>query len=120
MDRLRRLQPPGDSSAAASESGSGFDAGGAHVPMLDLVQKDGSRIGLPYSYLFEVQLTGDGAVVLRYADKHATIRGRNLLPLYNSLLAHTVRRISVSPTPFDNEEAASWVKEIVIESEESA
>lgn len=91
----------------------GFEAeAGSQPRMIDLVFKNGDRIGLPYAYLLKVHLSGGGKLELSFTDTTVTITGRNLGLLYQHLLAQTARRIEESLTGFDDERRESWVEGI--------
>jgi hypothetical protein len=90
----------------------GFEANGEYpLPMVDLVQANGNRLGLPYCDLHAVQSHSDHLVLL-FTEDHVTIHGRNLLPVYNHLLQHTVRRLTESANGFDEGSTTTWIQKI--------
>ncbi|MFN0012174.1 MAG: hypothetical protein ACKVS8_11090 [Phycisphaerales bacterium] len=88
------------------------------VLMLDFVMKNGDRVGLPYAYLSGAALDGNEHLVLTYSDRTVELRGRNLLALYNHVLAHTARRIETAGSPFDDGVQAVWVESITVRDRE--
>lgn len=90
------------------------DAGGS-ARMIDFVFKNGDRTGLPYSYMVSVRLIGGETIELEFTEKLVQVRGRNLGPLYQHLLAQSARRVEESGSGFDDDRLQSWVESIVIE-----
>ncbi len=58
--------------------------------MLDLRGHDGTSFALPYARLSTVAFNPADGITLAFGVHRVHIRGRNLRPLYNRLLAHQV------------------------------
>lgn len=113
MDRFLRAPgrpTPGDAPALGFEQHAG-EAG----LMLDLGLRGGDRVGLSYYDLHAARLDPSGAITLEFTSHLVTIRGRNLLALYNNLVTHTVWRINAAETSFDDGTAGTWIEAIDVE-----
>jgi hypothetical protein len=122
MDRFVR-SGDGASTAHAQDSGEGIALGfdtqnDASALMLELVLIDGSRVALPYVLLTAAMLSQEGELTMEYPDRMVRICGRNLLPLYQHILVHLARRVSVSQTAFDDGTASTWVSAIEVDARE--
>ena len=94
----------------------GFKSDAAASPrMIDFVAKNGDHTALPYGYLVSARLIGGEKVELEFTEKKVTIRGRNLAPLYQHILAQVAARIDESDTGFDDDRQQSFVETIAIE-----
>ena len=71
----------------------GVNRGGRQVLMLDVRTLTQGRRGFAYSYLENVLFDASGFLVLSFGTAKVAIKGRNLAPLYESLLNHKVRYI---------------------------
>ncbi len=101
--------------AVDAQPARGFDANSdASVPMIDLIMANGDRLALPYHDLRSVMMQGD-LIVMEFADRLITVRGRSFLPLYNALQLHLVRRILASPDGFDDGNASTWIETMSVE-----
>lgn len=91
--------------------------------MLELRSRSGRRVGFPYAYLVEVSLeypTDDEVYLeLIFTARKVRVRGRNLAPLFEGLLRHSVRLLEESATAF-YDPAAETAHIQVIELEELA
>jgi hypothetical protein len=97
----------------AKEMGFAAEAG-ATPRMLDIVRRNGDRLAFPYPYLICCQLTGNEKLELTFTEHVVTFSGRNLAPLYQSLLLQTVWRIEESGTGFDDAKQMCWIESVVI------
>lgn len=88
---------------------------GASPRMIDFITRNGDHTALPYPYLVGARLVGGNAIELEFTEKSVRIKGRTLGPLYQHLLAQTVRRIEESVGGFDEGRVASWVESITVE-----
>lgn len=85
--------------------------------MLEIRTRSGQRLGFPYSYLVEVALEypviDEPYLELTFSSRRVRIRGRNLQPLFESLLGHDIKLIEESPSEFDTaEEYSTYIREI--------
>jgi len=84
--------------------------------MLDVRQKNGDKIALPYSYLTAMYLHGSAEIRLKFTGCTVTLKGRNLDHLYVSLLNHRVEYVKEEDPLYDEgEESDPFIGEIVIE-----
>lgn len=88
--------------------------------MLDLGLRGGDRVGLSYYDLRTARLDPSDAITLEFSNHLVTIRGRNLLALYNNLLTHTVWRINVADTNFDDGTTGTWIEAIEVAERQSS
>lgn len=63
---------------------------GKHLLMLELRRKTGDCVGLGYSYFAGMEFDASGVLVLYFTTHKVTVRGRNLRPVYEGLLDHSV------------------------------
>jgi hypothetical protein len=82
--------------------------------MLDLVQRTGNRQALPYAYLVAARLVGNTRVELLFTETLVTLSGRNLLPVYQQLIAQSVWRLEESGTGFDDPTLVTWIESITV------
>ncbi len=66
--------------------------------MLD-VRLDGEAFALPYTHLGLIKCAGDNALTLSFSTHLVKIEGQHLRPLYEALLDHTVRYVTVPAAP---------------------
>ena len=79
---------------AADGPYSAYVGGGFHgetIPFLVFRRKDGRRVAKAYHWLAEVEYDPSGGVVLTFPDSAFTVRGRNLLGLFEAVCRHEVR-----------------------------
>lgn len=117
-DLVGRLAGSRRDNGAARESVERLD--GVTALMLDLVQRDGTRTALSYSYLVSIRFEAGGALTLEFVGHTVTISGRNLEPVYIALKGHTAQRIAESASEFDDGKAEVFVETIDIRGEEAA
>ncbi|MEN1704594.1 MAG: hypothetical protein AAGJ54_03640 [Planctomycetota bacterium] len=108
-------KPLEPSEPRASTRGALTESGGTPVIMLDLRFGTGNRVALPYSYLQAVELDPSKKLVLTYADRQVTIRGRHLDVLHAALTTNTAIAITESAVLFDRDEEGPFVEKIDIE-----
>jgi hypothetical protein len=101
------------SGTEAAANPSGFETGDRPYLMLDLIFRDGNRLGVAYCYLISVKLDDGVRITLGFTDSTITIEGRNLAPLYNYLLLHQTWRINVATSPFSYA-GEVWIKSITV------
>lgn len=98
----------------SEEQSSCFEAdAGASPRMLDIVFKNGDRVALPYHYLVRARIRGQATIELEFTNCTVTITGRNLMVLFQQLIAHSARRIWESKHQFD-EGKKDWVKSVEV------
>jgi hypothetical protein len=82
-------------------------APGQQYLTLDVRTKDGRAYGFPYAYLISFELNRsqdtDPELTLLFTSHKVTVKGRNLIALYEHLLSHKLAQIIESDTPFDAE-----------------
>lgn len=111
----RFLRPPSAGpKAETKELGFGAEAGRS-PRMIDFVLKNGDRKALPYAYLVRADLTGGEALEVTFTECVVRIRGRNLGPLYQHVIAQSAQRVEESGTGFDDDRQQSWVEAIAVE-----
>lgn len=66
---------------------------GANPSCLDLRFADGNRIAFPYSFVTGISFDGDLGIEILTTQKCITIKGRNLMALYEALVAYRVRYV---------------------------
>lgn len=71
----------------------GANRSGRQAIMLDVRTLGGVRLAVAYSYLNSIFFDASGEIVLSFGSHNITVRGRNLAPLYEKLLSHSVRYI---------------------------
>ena len=71
----------------------GANRSGRQAIMLDVRTLQGVRLALPYSYLNSIFFDASGEIVLYFGSHNIRIEGRNLAPLYEKMLSHSVRYI---------------------------
>jgi hypothetical protein len=82
--------------------------------MLDPRGHNGTSFALPYSSLVAVGFDPSAGITLEFASHKVSVRGRNLRPVYDCLLAHRVTFIQEED--FDvMPESATCVDAIVVE-----
>ena len=87
-----------------------------NVFMLDVRQKNGDKIALPYSYLTAIYIYGAAEIRLHFTGCTVILRGRNLDHLYASLLNHRVEYVKEEDLRYDEgEESDPFIQEIVVE-----
>ena len=69
--------------------------------MLDVRLKMGDCFGMPYSYLMGMAFDASGILTLFFTTHTFTIKGRNLRPVYEGLLRHTVTFIQEENPDYD-------------------
>jgi hypothetical protein len=100
------------------EQSASFEAeAGASPRMLDIVFKNGDRVALPYHYLVRARIRGQTTIELEFTNCTATIVGRNLMGLFQHLIAHSARRIWESKTEFDDGKQ-TWVRSVEVKDTE--
>jgi hypothetical protein len=110
------IQPHVGGTSSVEPKPPGFDSDASgQAKMLDLVMRNGDHTALPYPYLVRAKLIGGEKIELCFTEQTVTLTGRNLGPLYQHLLAQTVRRIEEDVSGFDDGRSATWVKGIVVE-----
>lgn len=57
---------------------------------LDLCLRTGDRWAFPYSYKTAIKFDLSGTIMIYFTTHVVTIRGRNLKPLYEALITHTL------------------------------
>lgn len=96
---------------ASSDSGSALrhaqkKAPGQQYLMLDVRTKDGRAYGFPYAYLISFELNRgqdtDPELTLLFTSHKVTVKGRNLMALYELLLSPKLAQIIESDTAFDD------------------
>lgn len=116
LDKYTR--PPAPSPAApddpdAVKEYAAFSEHAIGVPMLDLIQPNGDRIGLPYHHIEEVTLTGGETIELQMVHHRVRVIGRDLEVIYRGLLGHRVGRIAVQRRGEFGDDAGQAVVESV-------
>lgn len=86
----------------------------ANPRMLDIALRTGNHQALPYPYLVTAKIIGNAKIELLFTESQVTITGRNLLPVYQQLIAQTVWRLEESGTGFDDPKLESWIETITI------
>ncbi len=82
--------------------------------MVDFWGADGVRYALAYSDLHSVILPSTTTIQLRFREHEVTVRGRNLAPVYQDLVAHRVT--AVREDDFDVvAETDTFVESVTIE-----
>ncbi len=81
---------------------------------LDLRLSCGNHIALPYSYFTEMIFNTETGIEIHTADKKINIVGRNLIQLFDHLIAYRVKFIQANIGGDLNEDGL-FVKEIMIE-----
>ena len=85
---------------------------------LDIRTREGCAYGLPYSYLISIELdrSQDSSPTLRllFTSHQVTVKGRNLIALYDRLLGHRLAQIVEDDSSFDDEEQAVYVESVVL------
>lgn len=69
---------------------------------LDLVLRGGDHWGFQYAYKPVMHFDASGIITLYFMNHTVTIKGRNLLPIFQALLDHSAREISEQETEFDS------------------
>lgn len=87
--------------------------------MLDLRGHDGTSFALPYARLSTVAFNPAGGITLEFGAHRVHIRGRNLGPLYNRLLAHQVTFVQEGDLDVQSE-WATFVDSITVRHAEDA
>ncbi|WP_295795214.1 hypothetical protein [Mucilaginibacter sp.] len=87
---------------------------GGSPACLDLRLQDGGRKAVPYSYVTEIQFDAEAGIEILTPQKHITITGRNLIALYESLVAYRVRYV-VADMGNDMQEEGLFVSGIAIQ-----
>jgi hypothetical protein len=93
-----------------------YDSPG-NVRNLCLVQPDGKRLFLNYAYLISGEfLPDDNSITLTYTTHVIKLKGHNLQPLHESLMAHVPKQITCVEKRYEatKEETETVVSEIVI------
>jgi hypothetical protein len=75
---------------------------------------DGKRKALPYSYITEINYDADMGIEIFTNDKCVAIAGRNLMQLFDYLVAYRVRYVQTHQGNDFNEDGL-FVKAIIIE-----
>lgn len=86
---------------------------GNRINCLDLRLPEGARKALPYALITEINFDLDSGIEILAQGKTITIKGRNLIKLYDYLIAYRVRYIQAN-VGIDPEEEGLFVKEIFI------
>ena len=81
---------------------------------LDLRLPDGVRKALPYTYFTEMNFDLDTGIEILTSQKRITITGRNLIKLFDHLIAYRVKYIQAN-IGGDTTEDGLFVKEVLIE-----
>lgn len=82
-------------------------APGQQYLTLDVRTKDGRACGFPYAYLISFELNRsqdtDPELTLLFTSHKVTVKGRNLIALYELLLSHKLSQIVEADTSFDDD-----------------
>lgn len=81
---------------------------------LDLRLPDGVRKALPYTYFTEMNFDLDTGIEILTSQKRITITGRNLIKLFDYLIAYRVKYIQAN-IGGDTTEDGLFVKEILVQ-----
>lgn len=85
--------------------------------MLDIRQRNGDRLALPYAYLVAIELQMQEQVapvlVLSFTSHEVQVFGRNLQQLYEELTAHACAILVEDDSEFDDGRAAVHIERIV-------
>ncbi len=71
--------------------------------MLDVRTLTGTRLALSYLYLNSIFFDASGVIVLSFGSQNIRIEGRNLAPVYEALLNHSVRFIQQENADLEKE-----------------
>ena len=64
-----------------------------HVAMLNLVDKAGDQVALPYHCLGQVRFKRSGQITLHFHNQQVNITGRSMQALYAGLIGHRISRV---------------------------
>ena len=86
-----------------------------HALELDIKLRTGDRWGLPYAYKTAIEFNLSGDLTIHFTTHTINIKGRNLSPLYDALVAHRVAQILEHDNEFDDlPEQATVINSITI------
>jgi hypothetical protein len=84
--------------------------------MLDVRLKTSDCFGMPYSYLMGIAFDASGILTLFFTTHTFTIKGRNLRPVYEGLLRHTVTFIQEANPDYDeSDESETFISAIEVQ-----
>ena len=83
--------------------------------MLDLRCLPSLNMALSYSYLMSVAFDPSGELILLFTSHRVTVKGKNLCPVYDAALTHTLRYLQEENPDYEGEGAETFISEIATE-----
>jgi hypothetical protein len=81
---------------------------------IDFHGADGISFALPYRDLQSVELPSSEIIILSFRNHRVTVRGRNLTPVHDAVLAERLARLREDDEDWVSE-AETFVSEVVVE-----
>lgn len=89
---------------------------GGHGLMLEVRYKNGNYAAFSYSYLVGINFDASGEMRIRFAGNKLTITGRNLKPVFDGLLHHSIGYLREMDIERDNlPETETFIDSITLE-----
>lgn len=86
----------------------------AYALMLDLRLRTGDHTALPYAYLDAINFDASGTLNLSFGARTVTVEGRNLRPIFEQLLTHSIRFLQEQRGAADDGAADCFIASITI------
>ncbi len=84
--------------------------------MLSLEKQDGTHQAFGYPYLVKIHFNPSQGIVITFTEAKVTLEGRNLAPIYNGLVNHTIKTLQEVHEEYDElPEDEIVINQIIIE-----